>query len=97
MEFLEKNSNKVAEALKAIASPVRLKILRALSNNRLSAADIRKQVGTSRSNITQALIMLKKNEIVASCHNNNKILYKIKKVEILKFIASIEVVFCTKN
>jgi DNA-binding transcriptional ArsR family regulator len=38
MEFLEKNSNKVAEALKAIASPVRLKILRALSNNRLSAA-----------------------------------------------------------
>jgi DNA-binding transcriptional ArsR family regulator len=47
----------VAEALKAIASPVRLKILRALSNNGLSAADIRKQVGTSRSNITQALIM----------------------------------------
>jgi DNA-binding transcriptional ArsR family regulator len=51
MEFLEKNSNKVAEALKAIASPVRLKILRALSNNRLSAADIR--IGCRQSIITQ--------------------------------------------
>ncbi|CAC9426100.1 hypothetical protein [uncultured Gammaproteobacteria bacterium] len=97
MEFLEKNSDKVAKVLKAIASPVRLKILRALSDNSLSVANIQKQVGTSRSNIAQSLIILKKNEIVASYHDNNKILYKIKKAEILSFIASVEVVFCTKN
>ena len=97
MEFLEKNSDKVAKVLKAIASPVRLKILRVLSDNSLSVANIQKQVGTSRSNIAQSLIILKKNEIVASYHDNNKILYKIKKAEILSFIASVEVVFCTKN
>jgi DNA-binding transcriptional ArsR family regulator len=68
MEFLEKNSDKVAKVLKAIASPVRLKILRALSDNSLSVANIQKQVGTSRSNIAQSLIILKKNEIVASYH-----------------------------
>ena len=47
MEFLEKNSDKVAKVLKAIASPVRLKILRALSDNSLSVANIQKQVGTA--------------------------------------------------
>ncbi|SHN89995.1 ArsR/SmtB family transcription factor [bacterium endosymbiont of Bathymodiolus sp. 5 South] len=97
MEWLEKNSDEVAKALKAISSPVRLKILRALSNNRLSADDIRKQVGTSRSNITQSLIILKKNKIIAPCHNGNKILYKITNMEILKFITSIEVMFCAKK
>ncbi len=51
----EEDIQQAAKAIKAIAHPLRLKILCVLGDREVSVQDIVEQVGTSQSNISQHL------------------------------------------
>lgn len=87
-----------ARALKAIAHPLRLKILCLLGQVReASVQDIVDHVGTSQSNISQHLSILREKGIVTTRKDANKVYYRIGDPKILKLIGSLREVFCERQ
>ena len=85
-----------SRSLKAMAHPLRLKILCILGGNtEVSVQDIVEQVGTSQSNISQHLTMLRDKGILASRKDANKVFYRIGDPKILQLIGSLRDAFCS--
>ena len=84
-----------SEALKAMAHPLRLKILCLLGSEELMVQDIVGAVGTSQSNISQHLAVMRQRGLLASRKDANKVFYRIDDPRILKMIAMMREVFCT--
>lgn len=84
-----------AASMKAIAHPLRLKILCVLSSGALSVQDIVEQVGTSQSNISQHLAILRAKYILAAHKDANRVYYRIADSRILKLVGMMREVFCT--
>ena len=85
-----------SRSLKAMAHPLRLKILCILGGNtEVSVQDIVEQVGTSQSNISQHLTMLRDKGILASRKDANKVYYRIGDPKILQLIGSLRDAFCS--
>ncbi|SMM99082.1 Transcriptional regulator, ArsR family [uncultured Candidatus Thioglobus sp.] len=99
MTLLEKDEDiiKATKALKAMAHPLRLKILCALKNNEMPVLEIVKQVGSSQSNISQHIDILRSKEIIESRRDGNRILCKVKDAKILKLVANMQAVFCSES
>jgi DNA-binding transcriptional ArsR family regulator len=90
----EEDVRQAALAIKAIAHPLRLKILCVLGEEEISVQDIVEQVGTSQSNISQHLAILRGKGVLASRKDANKVYYRIGDLRILKLIGMIRDVFC---
>ena len=87
-----------ARALKAIAHPLRLKILCILGGSgEVSVHDIVDQVGTSQSNISQHLSILREKGILASRKDANKVYYRIADPKILQLIGAMRSAFCSND
>lgn len=82
-------------AMKAIAHPLRLKILCVLAGNELSVQDIVDSVGTSQSNISQHLAILRDKEILATRKDANRVYYRIGDQRTLKLVGMMRDVFCS--
>jgi len=97
MELLERNEDieKATNALKAMAHPLRLKILCALKSDELPVLEIVEQVGSSQSNISQHIEILRTKNIIESRRDGNRILCKVKDTKILKLVANMQAVFCS--
>ncbi|MCK5895444.1 MAG: winged helix-turn-helix transcriptional regulator [Cocleimonas sp.] len=74
----------ISRSLKAIAHPVRLRILCFIGAKEVSVKDIVANVGTSQSNISQHLSVMKSKEIVDSKKVANRVFYHVKNTTILK-------------
>ena len=66
LDLHEKDIERASRSLKAIAHPLRLKILCTLGEDEITVQDIVERVGTSQSNISQHLAILRDKEILAS-------------------------------
>ena len=99
MTLLEKDEDieKATKALKAMAHPLRLKILCALKDSELPVLEIVKRVGSSQSNISQHIDILRTKDIVESRRDGNKILCKVKDAKILMLVANMQAVFCSED
>lgn len=84
-----------SEALKAMAHPLRLKILCLVGHNELMVQEIVDAVGTSQSNISQHLAVMRERGLLASRKEANKVFYRIEDPRILKMIGMMREVFCT--
>ncbi|HIM58303.1 MAG TPA: ArsR family transcriptional regulator [Gammaproteobacteria bacterium] len=93
----EEDIEKATKALKAMAHPLRLKILCVLKNDELPVLEIVRQVGSSQSNISQHIDILRTKDIVESRRDGNKILCKVKDTKILKLVANMQEVFCNND
>ena len=94
----EEDIYRASRALKAMASPLRLKILCVLGPmDEVSVQDIVDQVGTSQSNISQHLSMLREKGILASRKDANKVYYRIAEPKILQLIGAMRAAFCTSH
>jgi ArsR family transcriptional regulator len=92
----EEDIHHASRALKAMAHPLRLKILCILgSSAEVSVQDIVEQVGTSQSNISQHLSILREKGILASRKDANKVYYRIGDPKILNLIGSMRDAFCS--
>ena len=98
-ELLISNEEDIASAarsMKAMAHPLRLKILCILgANAEVSVQDIVEQVGTSQSNISQHLSILREKGILLSRKDANKVFYSIADPKVVKLIGSMREAFCT--
>ncbi|GKT12564.1 MAG: hypothetical protein ISEC1_P1542 [Thiomicrorhabdus sp.] len=90
----EENINKASKALKAMGHPLRLKILCVIGENELPVMDIVKQVGTTQSNISQHIDILREKEIITSRREGSKILCKVRDHNILKLMTAMQETFC---
>jgi ArsR family transcriptional regulator len=91
----EEDIQQAALAMKAIAHPLRLKILCVLGNQELSVQDIVERVGTSQSNISQHLAIMRDKGVLATRKEANWVYYRTSDLRTLKLIGMMRDVFCT--
>ncbi|MBW8077817.1 MAG: winged helix-turn-helix transcriptional regulator [Gallionella sp.] len=84
-----------AEAIKAMAHPLRLKILCLLGDQEVSVQDIVENVGTSQSNISQHLAILRDKGVLATRKEANFVYYRINDPRTLKLVGLMRDVFCS--
>ncbi len=83
-----------ARALKAIAHPLRLKILCVIGAEEACVQDIVDAVGTSQSNISQHLAILRDKEVLLTRKDANRVFYRVGDPRTLQLIAMMREVFC---
>ncbi|HCJ50901.1 MAG: ArsR family transcriptional regulator [Gallionellales bacterium CG_4_10_14_3_um_filter_54_96] len=91
----EEDIRQASQAIKAIAHPLRLKILCVLGEQEISVQDIVEQVGTSQSNISQHLAILRDKGVLATRKDANRVFYRIGDSRTLKLVSMMREVFCS--
>ena len=86
---------RASRSLKAMAHPLRLKILCTLGEREVSVQDIVDYVGTSQSNISQHLAILRDKGILASRKHANRVYYRVGDPRTLRLISMMRDVFCS--
>ena len=87
-----------SRSLKAMGHPLRLKILCILAEgNETSVQDLVDLVGTSQSNISQHLSILREKNILASRKEANKVFYRIGDDKILALMETMREAFCSTH
>jgi len=86
---------RAAQSMKAMAHPLRLKILCTLGGQEVSVQEIVELVGTSQSNISQHLAILRDKGILSSRKDANRVFYKVGDERTLRLIGMMREVFCT--
>ena len=84
-----------SRSLKAMSHPLRLKILCTLGSQEVSVQDIVDNVGTSQSNISQHLAILRDKGILASRKDANRVFYRVVDARTLRLIGMMQDVFCS--
>ena len=83
-----------ARSLRAMGHPLRLKILCVLGSNEVSVQDIVEAVGTSQSNISQHLAILREKGVLKTRRDANRVYYRVGDVRVLQLIRMMREVFC---
>ncbi|HUP96672.1 MAG TPA: metalloregulator ArsR/SmtB family transcription factor [Usitatibacter sp.] len=89
------NIQEASDAMQAMAHPLRLKILCLVGNQELSVLEIVDAVGTTQSNVSQHLAVLRDHGILQSRKEANKVFYRIEDPRILKMISLTREIFCS--
>ena len=90
----EDHIEQAARALKAMAHPLRLKILCILGDREVSVQDIVDCVGTSQSNISQHLAILREKGVLRTRKAANRVYYRVGDQRTLNLIGMMREVFC---
>ncbi|RKT44091.1 ArsR/SmtB family transcription factor [Thiocapsa rosea] len=85
---------RASRSLKAMSHPLRLKILCTLGDQEVSVQEIVDHVGTSQSNISQHLAILRDKGILASRKDANRVYYRVSDGRTLQLIGMMREVFC---
>ncbi len=86
---------RASRSLKAMSHPLRLKILCTLGSQEVSVQEIVEKVGTSQSNISQHLAILRDKGILASRKDANRVFYRVSDSRTLQLIGMMRNVFCS--
>jgi DNA-binding transcriptional ArsR family regulator len=89
------NIREASAAMQAMAHPLRLKILCLVGNQELSVLEIVDAVGTSQSNISQHLGVLRDHGVLAARKDANRVYYRIGDARVLQMIALTRQIFCS--
>lgn len=95
IHYEDADINRAARCLKAMSHPLRLKILCVLGSDSISVQDIVDQVGTSQSNISQHLAILREKGILDYKKEANRVYYFIDDERMLQLIRMMRDVFCS--
>jgi len=91
----DEDIDRASRSLKAMSHPLRLKILCTLGDKEISVQDIVEHVGTSQSNISQHLAILRDKGILFSRKDANRVYYKVGDTRTLRLIDMMREVFCS--
>jgi ArsR family transcriptional regulator len=73
----EEDIETACRSLKAIAHPLRLKIMCVLEKHEMTVQDIVDHVGTSQSNVSQHLTIMREKGLLHSRKDSNRVFYRI--------------------
>ena len=93
----DKDIEQAARSLKAMSHPLRLKILCALGGGERSVQEIVETVGTSQSNISQHLSILREKGILVARKHANRVYYRVGDQRTLRLIGMMRDVFCSQH
>jgi DNA-binding transcriptional ArsR family regulator len=93
----DEDIDRASRSLKAMSHPLRLKILCTLGDSEISVQDIVERVGTSQSNISQHLAILRDKGILTSRKDANRVYYRVSDSRTLRLICMMRDVFCTND
>lgn len=94
--YRDEDIDRAARSLKAMSHPLRLKILCTVGDQEVNVQDIVEQVGTSQSNISQHLAILRDKDILACRKDANRVYYRISDRRTLQLISMMREIFCTE-
>ena len=83
-----------ARSLKAIAHPLRLKILCVVGDQEACVQEIVDVVGTSQSNISQHLAILREKGVLMTRKDANRVYYRVGDMRTLQLVGMMREVFC---
>ena len=86
-----------SRSLKAMSHPLRLKILCTLGRNEVCVQTIVDNVGTSQSNISQHLAILRDKGILSCRKDANKVYYRVGDERTLLLLEMMQEVFCSSG
>ena len=89
------NIREASAAMQAMAHPLRLKILCLVGNQELSVLEIVEAVGTTQSNVSQHLGVLRGHGLLESRREGTKVFYRIPDPRVLRMIALTREIFCS--
>ena len=89
--------DRASRSIKAMSHPLRLKILCILWDSEFSVQDIVDTVGTSQSNISQHLGILKDKGVLVTRKEANKVFYRVSDERTLKLLEMMREVFCSSG
>ena len=90
----QEHIEQAARALKSISHPLRLKILCVVGDQDVCVQQIVSAVGTSQSNISQHLAILRDKGVLQTRKDANRVYYRIADPRTLQLIALMREVFC---
>lgn len=90
----EEHIEQAARVIKAMAHPLRLKILCVLGDREFSVQDIVDTVGTSQSNISQHLAILREKGVLRTRKDANRVFYRISDQRTLQLLGMMREVLC---
>lgn len=96
VELIERDEHieQASRALRAMSHPLRLKILCVLGNKEVSVQDIVEMVGTTQSNISQHLAILREKDVLRTRKDANRVYYRVSDPRTLKLIGLMRELFC---
>ena len=96
IDLIDKDEHieQATRAMKAMSHPLRLKILCVLGDREVSVQDIVESVGTSQSNISQHLAILRDKGVLRTRKDANRVYYRIADKRTLQLIGMMRDVFC---
>ncbi len=92
----DEDIERASRSLKAMSHPLRLKILCTLGDQEVSVQEIVEHVGTSQSNISQHLAILRDKGILTCRKDANRVYYRVSDARTLRLIGMMRDVFCTR-
>mgnify|MGYP003352654461 CR=1 FL=1 len=96
VQIIDKDEHieQASRAMKAMSHPLRLKILCVLSDREVSVQDIVDSVGTSQSNISQHLAILREKGVLVTRKDANRVFYRVGDQRTLQLVGMMREVFC---
>ncbi|MBF0380998.1 MAG: winged helix-turn-helix transcriptional regulator [Magnetococcales bacterium] len=95
-EINDANLDRMARCFKVMAHPLRLKILTAIHNQELNVSELVAQVGSSQSNISQHLSLLRDKDILFSKRKANKVYYSLGRCNVAELLTLTNGMFIEK-
>ncbi|MCB1875065.1 MAG: winged helix-turn-helix transcriptional regulator [Chromatiales bacterium] len=90
----EEDAVLTANALKAMAHPIRWRILCALGERELTVREIIEKVGTTQSNVSQHLEILRNKHIINSRKEGNRVFCSVRNQQLQLLIENMRGVLC---
>jgi DNA-binding transcriptional ArsR family regulator len=90
----QEHIEQAARALKSISHPLRLKILCVIGDQEACVQEIVEAVGTSQSNISQHLAILREKGILLARKEAHRVFYRVGDERTLQLIGMMREVFC---
>ena len=90
----QEHIEQAARALKSISHPLRLKILCVIGDQDACVQEIVEAVGTSQSNISQHLAILREKDVLLTRKDANRVFYRVGDQRILQLVGMMREVFC---
>ena len=80
--------------MKSMSHPLRLKIISVLGDREVSVQDIVERVGTSQSNISQHLAIMRDKGVLRTRKDANRVHYRVGDLRTLEVLRMMREVFC---
>lgn len=93
----EQEIGPLADLLKSIAHPIRLKILCLLEKKEMTVSDIKNEVRTTNANISQHLSILRNQNIIDFRKDANFIYNRISDDRVMELIRTLRNLYCSQK